>query len=53
MVDVEYFVQALQIASGHSDAAVRVTNTLDAIDRLTQAGYLSSERADKLRETYV
>jgi glutamate-ammonia-ligase adenylyltransferase len=52
LVDVEYFVQACQIAVGHADASVRVTNTLDAIDRLAQGGHMRQELASELRETY-
>lgn len=52
LVDVEYFVQACQITAGHADAAVRVTNTLDAIDRLAQGGHVRQDLALELRQTY-
>ncbi len=52
LVDIEYCVQAHQITSGHSDVRVRVTNTLDAIDRLEGAGHITETRAQTLRETY-
>ena len=52
LVDVEYFVQARQIEAGHQDPRVRVSNTLEAIDRLRQGGHVSPELADKLTTTY-
>ena len=52
LVDVEYFVQAQQIAVGHTDPNVRVTNTLDAIDQLARGGHISKQRTSELRETY-
>ena len=48
LVDIEYFVQARQIASGHRDPAIRVTNTLDAIERLAEGRHLTPERAQEL-----
>jgi glutamate-ammonia-ligase adenylyltransferase len=48
LVDLEYFVQAKQIEIGHANPSVRVTGTLDAIDRLQQAGAFSAERAREL-----
>ena len=52
LVDVEYFVQARQIEAGHQAPRVRVSNTLEAIDRLRQGGHVSPELADKLTTTY-
>lgn len=52
LVDVEYFIQAQQILAGHTHASVRVTNTLDAIDRLTAVGVIAAEQAEELRSTY-
>lgn len=52
LTDIEYYVQALQILFGQRDASVRVTNTLEAIERLSRAGYLDGERAHALSETY-
>jgi glutamate-ammonia-ligase adenylyltransferase len=52
LVDVEYYVQARQIAVGHSDPSVRVANTLDAIDRLVHEGHIPQGQAEELRETY-
>lgn len=53
LVDVEYFVQARQIAAGHADASVRVTNTLDAIARLRESQHVGDQLAEHLRETYL
>lgn len=52
LVDIEYFVQARQILVGSTDVSVRVTNTLDAIDRLTEAGDIQSQQAEDLRLSY-
>ncbi len=52
LVDIEYFVQARQIASGHRDPAVRVANTLDAIERLAEGRHLTPERAQELGDAY-
>jgi glutamate-ammonia-ligase adenylyltransferase len=52
LVDVEYFVQALQIECGATDPSVRATNTLEAIDQLTASGYLDERTASELRGSY-
>jgi glutamate-ammonia-ligase adenylyltransferase len=52
LVDVEYFVQARQIAAGHADPRVRVTNTLEAIGRLVEGGHLPAEQGEQLRASY-
>jgi glutamate-ammonia-ligase adenylyltransferase len=43
LVDVEYLVQGLQIAHGHSDPSLRRTNIREAMDALAAAGILSGE----------
>lgn len=52
LVDVEYFVQAWQIVAGHTDARVRVTNTLEAIARLAEGQHIAAELAQELRASY-
>lgn len=52
LVDVEYFVQARQIMAGHADRSTRVTNTLEAIGRLTAGGHLSPARGEELAACY-
>jgi glutamate-ammonia-ligase adenylyltransferase len=52
LVDVEYFVQARQIEAGCADAAVRTTNTLDALRRLAERGHMPAERSERLAECY-
>ncbi|MDO8671940.1 MAG: glutamine synthetase adenylyltransferase, partial [Dehalococcoidia bacterium] len=52
LVDVEYFVQAWQIAAGHADPAVRVTNTIRTIGLLNEHGYIGHETASTLRDSY-
>jgi glutamate-ammonia-ligase adenylyltransferase len=51
-VDVEYYVQARQIAVGHQDSSVRVANTLEAIASLAKGGYIPTGRAEELGECY-
>lgn len=53
LVDLEYYVQGCQITAGHLDKTVRVTNTLDAIDRLAQGEYLQRSHANDLRDAYA
>ena len=52
LVDMEYFTQALQIVMGHKDESVRVSNTLDAIERLSHEGYLDLTLAEEIRSSY-
>ena len=52
LVDLEYFVQARQIAVGHLDPGVRVTGTLDAIDRLAQGRHMSENHAREIGQGY-
>jgi glutamate-ammonia-ligase adenylyltransferase len=52
LVDLEYYVQACQVAAGHLDPGVRVSNTLDAIAQLAKGRHLSEERATELHNTY-
>jgi glutamate-ammonia-ligase adenylyltransferase len=53
IVDLEYFVQAWQIVAGAADPTVRVTNTIEAIDRLADGGYVGASLADDLKSTHV
>lgn len=52
LVDVEYSTQLRQIAGGHEDAAVRASNTLEAIQRLIEGAHISREQGQRLMETY-
>ncbi len=52
LVDIEYLVQGLQIAHGHINPKLRVTNTQAALKALTEAGYLSPDDQAALREAY-
>jgi glutamate-ammonia-ligase adenylyltransferase len=52
LVDVEYFVQALQIRHGGQDASFRTPNTLGALAALGAAGLLAQEHAHGLRSSY-
>jgi len=52
LVDVEYFVQARQIAAGAADSGVRVPGVLQALDRLEAGGHLEPSEARRVREAY-
>lgn len=52
LVDVEYFVQALQMTHGAHDLTLRTPNTAQAIDALATAGWLPSEQVALLRTSY-
>lgn len=49
LVDVEYFVQALQIAHGGRDVRLRTPNTLQALAALGSAGRLTAADVETLR----
>ncbi|MGC8833900.1 MAG: hypothetical protein ACP5R4_07570, partial [Armatimonadota bacterium] len=51
--DVEFAVQFLQMLFGGRLVSLRTGNTLDAIDRLTAAGLLSTEMSFRLQAAYV
>jgi [glutamine synthetase] adenylyltransferase / [glutamine synthetase]-adenylyl-L-tyrosine phosphorylase len=52
LVDVEYFVQAMQIAHGGHDLRLRSPNTLQALAALEAAGRLSLDQVESLRSGY-
>jgi glutamate-ammonia-ligase adenylyltransferase len=52
LVDVEYFVQALQIARGGRDPSVRTPNTLRALAALGASGVLDAATVEALRSNY-
>ena len=52
LVDVEYFVQAMQIAHGGRVPSVRTPNTQHAIAALEAAGLLGRSEAESLRACY-
>lgn len=53
LVDVEYFVQTKQVVAGRTDPKVRITNTLEVIQRLVEGGHIAAPLADQMRESYV
>ncbi len=53
LVDIEYCIQAWQIARGRDDPSLRLANTLDAVDALRRAGHLSEDVAAGISESYV
>jgi glutamate-ammonia-ligase adenylyltransferase len=53
LVDVEYFIQALQIEAGHRDPSVRVPGTLAAIDLLVRGGALRPALGRELSAAYL
>jgi glutamate-ammonia-ligase adenylyltransferase len=52
LVDVEYFVQALQIVHGARDPSLRSPNTLDALAALGVIGHLDEAQVTALRSNY-
>ncbi len=50
--DIEFVIQFLQLLNGGSLPSVRTGNTLDAIDRLEQAGCLTHQERSLLEENY-
>ncbi len=52
LIEIELSVQLLQMQFGH-DPSVRTTDTSRAIEALAQAGHLSPDHADALREGYA
>ena len=53
VVDIEYAVQVRQITAGARDPTVRVTGTLEAIERLHAGGYLAAAPARALAAAYA
>ena len=52
LVDIEYFVQALQIRFGGDKPQLRTPNTREALRRLTAAGLLTEVERLRLRDAY-
>ncbi len=52
LVDIEYYVQTLQILAGATEPSVRTPNTVDAIAALAETGHISYDDAVKLPEAY-
>ena len=53
VVDIEYYVQAWQIARGREDPELRLTNTLEAVEALRRKGHLNDALARALSESYA
>jgi glutamate-ammonia-ligase adenylyltransferase len=51
--DIEFAVQLLQLVHGRGDATLRVRSTLEALEVLVAAGFLSRRDGDELADTYV
>ena len=52
LVECEYLVQGLQISFGHEHPSLRTTNTVEAIDALFAAGFVSSSEREQLQSAY-
>ena len=52
LVDIEYYVQAWQIARGVEDPSVRQTNTLSALEALQAGDYIDGDLAGRIGESY-
>ena len=53
LVEVEYAAQYLQLEHGRSDPGLRTPSTLEALDRLRDAGWLEGAERDALAAAYV
>ncbi len=51
--DIEFLVQALQLINGKSEPRVASTNTLDALVRLAEFGFIEVAVYRQLREGYI
>lgn len=51
--EIEFTVQAYQLLFGGRDKALRVSNTLLALEKLRDRGLVKAEEHDRLREAYV
>ncbi len=51
--DVEFAVQLLQLVHGHGDPDIRSPNTLAALERLAENGYVDPVDADTLADSYA
>jgi glutamate-ammonia-ligase adenylyltransferase len=52
VVDIEYYVQAWQVCAGRTEPSVRGSNTLASIRALQEMGFLASEHAQRVSESY-
>ena len=52
IVDIEYYVQAWQIACGVDDPSVRQTNTLYALESLQTGGHIDADLVGRIGESY-
>ena len=53
VVDIEYYVQAWQIAQGREDRRLRLTNTLEAVAALRSGGFFTDALAEGISESYT
>src|SRR5262249_58399330 len=53
IIDIEYAAQYLQLLRGKDHPELRVTNTLDALDRLRGLSLISEAESEMLRAAYL
>ena len=53
IIDIEYAAQYLQLLRGKDHPELRVTNTLDALDRLRRLSLISEAESETLRAAYL
>ncbi|CAK7043784.1 bifunctional [glutamate--ammonia ligase]-adenylyl-L-tyrosine phosphorylase/[glutamate--ammonia-ligase] adenylyltransferase [Saezia sanguinis] len=51
--EIEFIVQLFQVIRGGQYPEIRTRSTLQALDRLRDAGLLSAERASQLQQAYI
>ena len=52
LVDIEFYLQAKQIVHGADNPSLRVTNSMQALKRLQEAGLVEAEQAEDIRRAY-
>jgi glutamate-ammonia-ligase adenylyltransferase len=51
--DIEFTIQLLQLIAGGKNPSLRTPNTIDALDRLADAGLLTAEERETLASSYI
>lgn len=53
LVDIEYYIQYLQIVAGAKNSRLRLTNCLHALEALSRAGEITSKRRRQIHDSYT
>ena len=52
LVDIEFYLQVLQIKHGATNPVIRNTNSMEALKQLQEAGVIDAKKAECLRRAY-